>query len=259
MKRRFLLFAFLFCIALGGSAALFTVFTANSVHATRGQDRVATGTDSTDSNGAKPARLFPADMETCKELASAVREGPEALLAKIREGDLPAPLIHSKWYVDERIAKEFPDALETENAIREFGRAWLVQLEEESRTLRALKTNEEREAKARTLLDLSDWIGSAGGYGNLWLFYRLQDLANIPIGYLLSDNDYPMSSLEQLVPRLLKNIDIYTKIGIHALNVEALADHLGVTPAFVAGALTYYRTAARLLFEPEPVSRLRVV
>lgn len=44
-----------------------------------------------------------------------------------------------------------------------------------------------------------------------------------------------------------------------ALNVEALADHLGVTPAFVAGALTYYRTAARLLFEPEPVPRLRVV
>lgn len=44
-----------------------------------------------------------------------------------------------------------------------------------------------------------------------------------------------------------------------ALNVEALADHLGVTPAFVAGALTYYRTAARLLFEPEPVPRLRVI
>ena len=44
-----------------------------------------------------------------------------------------------------------------------------------------------------------------------------------------------------------------------ALNIEALADHLGVTPAFVAGALTYYRTAARLIYEPEPVPRLRVI
>ena len=231
MKRRSFLFAFLFCIALVGSAALFTVFTAKIVHATRGQDRVATGTDSTDSNGAKPARLFPADMETCKELASAVREGPEALLAKIREGDLPAPLIHSKWYVDERIAKEFPDALETENAIREFGRAWLVRLEEESRTLRALTTNEEREAKARTLLDLADWIGSAGGYGNVWLFYRLQDLANVPIGHLLSDNDYPTASLEQIVPRLRDNMGIFTTIGISALNSEA------PEPVFKAGTV----------------------
>ena len=30
-----------------------------------------------------------------------------------------------------------------------------------------------------------------------------------------------MDSLEQIAPRLLKNIDIYTKIGIHALNAEA--------------------------------------
>ena len=214
MKHRFILIALLFCCVLGGAAALFTVFTAEIATATRTPGY-------SDSGGTKPTALFPADMETCKELASAMRKGPEALLSKIREDNLPAPLIHSKWYVDERIAKEFPDAVETENAIREFGRAWLVQLEEESRTLRALTTNEEREAKARTLLDLADWIGSAGGYGNLWLFYRLQDLANIPIGYLLSDNDYPMASLEQLVPRLLKNIDIYTKIGIPALNSEA--------------------------------------
>ena len=207
MKHRLFLIAALFAFVLG----VFAAFT---------QD---------DAARTEPAVLFPADMETCKELTSAVQKGPEGLLAKIREGNLPAPLIHSKWFVDERIAKEFPDAVETERAIREFGRAWLVQLEEESRTLRALTSNEEREAKARTLLDLADWIGSAGGYGNLWLFFRLQDLANIPIGYLLSDNDYPIASLEQIVPRLRDYIWSFKTIGIPALNSEA------PEPVFKAG------------------------
>ena len=172
-----------------------------------------------------------------------LQDGSEALLKQIREDRTPAPLIHSKWYVDERIAKEFPDTVGNENAKREFGRAWLVQLEEESRTLRALTTNEEREAKARTLLDLADWIGSEEGYGNLWLFYRLQDLANIPIGYLLSDNDYPMSSLEQMVPRLRDNMGIFTLIGIPALNSEA------PEPLFKAGEVNF--NSKKLLRENE--------
>ena len=161
-------------------------------------------------------------IEVWRNLSTVAKKSPENLLKIIRDKDISPPLIHSKWYIDERIAKEFPDTVGNENAKREFGHAWLLQLEEESQTLRALTTNEEREAKARTLLDLADWIGSKGGYGNLWLFYRLQDLANIPIGYLLSDNDYPMSSLEQIVPRLRNYIEIFTMIGISALNSEAL-------------------------------------
>ncbi len=208
------LFAVLFCVVLGGSAALFTVFTAEIAPATRTPGYA-------DLTARFGAPVDPDEARRWVELGETARKGPEALLNRIREDKTPAPLIHSRWYVDERIAKEFPDAVETENAIREFGRAWLVQLEEESRTLRALTTNEEREAKAWTLLNLADWIGSAGGYGNVWLFFRLQDLANIPVGYLLSDNEYPMASLEQLVPRLRDYIGIFTSIGIPALNSEA--------------------------------------
>ncbi len=214
MKHRFFLIALLFCCILGGSAALFTVFTAEIATATRTPGYA----DLTERFGAP---VDPDEARRWAELGEVARKGPEALLNRIREDRTPAPLIYSKWFVEERIAKVFPDAVETENAIREFGRAWLVQLEEESRTLRALTTNEEREAKARTLLDLADWIGSAGGYGNVWLFFRLQDLANIPVGYLLSDNEYPMASLEQLVPRLRDYIGIFTTIGIPALNSEA--------------------------------------
>ncbi len=214
MKHRFFLIALLFCCILGGAAALFTVFTAEIATATR-----TPGYSDLTERFETP--IDPDEALRWTELGKVARKGPEALLNQIREEQTPAPLIYSRWFVDERIARVSESRAEVERAIREFGRAWLVQLEEESRTLRALKTNEEREAKARTLLDLADWIGSAGGYGNVWLFYRLQDLANIPIGYLLSDNDYPMASLEQLVPRLLKNIDIYTKIGIPALNSEA--------------------------------------
>ena len=216
MKHRFFLIAFLFCCILGGSAALFTVFTAEIATATR-----SSGSGYADLAARFGAPVDPDEARRWRELGEIARKGPEALLNRIREEQTPAPLIYSKWFVDERIARVSEPRAEVELAKREFGRAWAVQLEEESGIIRALTTTAEHEAKARTLLDLSDWIGSEGGYGNLWLFFRLQDLANMSVGHLLSDKDYPMDSLERIAPRLLKNIDIYTKIGIHALNAEA--------------------------------------
>lgn len=164
-------------------------------------------------------------------LCGVVKNGGEELLRKVREEKISAPLIHSKWFVDERIAKQSPDIAEIEYAKREFGRVWLIQLEKESLRIQALATNAEHEANARILLDLADWIGSEGGYGNLWLFYRLQDLANISIGHLLSDNDYPMPLLEQTAARLLNSNEIFIKIGIPALNSEA------PEPVFKAGSV----------------------
>ena len=214
MKHRFFLIALIFCCILGGAAALFTVFTAEIATATRTPGYA-------DLTARFGAPVDPDEARRWTELAEIARKGPEALLNRIREEQTPAPLIYSKWFVDERIARVSEPRAELERAKREFGRAWAVQLEEESGIIRALTTTAEHEAKARTLLDLADWIGSEGGYGNLWLFFRLQDLANISVGHLLSDKDYPMDSLERIAPRLLKNIDIYTKIGIHALNAEA--------------------------------------
>ena len=214
MKHRFFLIALLFCCVLGGAAALFTVFTAEIATATRFPGY-------TDLTARFGAPVDPDEPRCWAELGEIARKGPDALLNRIREEQTPAPLIYSKWFVDERIARVSEPRAELERAKREFGRAWAVQLEEESGIIRALTTTAEHEAKARTLLDLADWIGSEGGYGNLWLFFRLQDLANISVGHLLSDKDYPMDSLEQIAPRLLKNIDIYTKIGIRALNAEA--------------------------------------
>lgn len=216
MKHRFFLIAFLFCCVLGVFAALLAVFTAENANATR-----SSGSGYADLAARFGAPVDPDEARRWRELGEIARKGPEALLNRIREEQTPAPLIYSKWFVDERIARVSEPRAEVELAKREFGRAWAVQMEEESGIIRALTTIAEHEAKARTLLDLADWIGSEGGYGNLWLFFRLQDLANISVGHLLSDKDYPMDSLERIAPRLLKNIDIYTKIGIHALNAEA--------------------------------------
>lgn len=160
-----------------------------------------------------------------------VQKGPEVFLQYVRDNNIKAPLIHSKWYIDTQIPVETESMNTSETEKREFGRMWLIQLEEESKKIQHLDNTEDWEAKANVLLDLADWIGHEPGYGNLLLFSRLQDLANIPIAHLLADSNYPVSKLEKIVPRLLDSTNLFIKMGVSVLNNEA------PKPVFEAGTV----------------------
>ena len=116
MKHRFFLIALIFCCVLGGAAALFTVLTAEIATAARSPGYA----DLTERFGAP---VDPDEARRWTELGEIARKGPEALLNRIREEQTPAPLIYSRWFVDERIARVSEPRAELERAKREFGRA----------------------------------------------------------------------------------------------------------------------------------------
>ena len=86
MKHRFFLIALIFCCVLGGSAALFTVFTAEIANATRSPGYA-------DLTARFGAPVDPDEARCWAELGEVARKGPEALLTRIREDKTAAPLI----------------------------------------------------------------------------------------------------------------------------------------------------------------------
>ncbi len=158
--------------------------------------------------------------EKIEGLSSEAEKGPEALLQHVEASKEKAPLIYSKWYVDERIAPKDPKRAELETAKREFGRKLLVALEKTSLELQAQKDSKERARMAKVLLDLADWAGEPPGYGNAWLFYRLQSLATVPIGYLIANLSFPEAEIKPLVDRLVDFPDDVKK-NVRVLNLEA--------------------------------------
>ncbi len=153
-------------------------------------------------------------------LAESAEKGPDILLEYVIKSKAKAPLIYSKWYVVERIAPKDPKQAEIEMAHREFGRSLLKSLESTSRELQGKLDSKERARKAKVLLDLADWVGEPPGYGNAWLFYRLQSLATVPLGYLIGDLGYPELEIKPLLDRLV-GYPNDLKRNIRALNLEA--------------------------------------
>lgn len=157
--------------------------------------------------------------EPIERMIEAARKGPAELLAHVRETKTPSPLIYSQWYVD-RLAAKDPQRGKTEQAHREFGRVVLQSLEALAPTLTAPADTQTRQATAVMLLDLADWFGEPSGYGNAFIFIRLQDLATVPLAYLIADLSYPEASLTTMVGRLVEYPD-EVKRHVRALNVEA--------------------------------------
>ena len=148
--------------------------------------------------------VFGADkeLEQVQRLATVAQKGPAALLEYIRETGENAPLIYSQWYVD-RLAVQNPKKAETEQARREFGRVVLQSLENMAPLLRSPADGQTRQEAAATLLGLADWFGEQPGYGNALLFSRLQDLATVPLAYLIADMSYPETNLVAMSARLV--------------------------------------------------------
>lgn len=165
--------------------------------------------------------VFGADKELdqVRRLTTFAQKGPAALLEYIRETGESAPLIYSQWYVD-RLAVKNPKKAETEQARREFGRVVLQSLENMAPSLRSPADAQTRQEAAATLLDLADWFGELPGYGNALLFSRLQDLATVPLAYLIADLSYPETNLVAMSARLVDFPD-EVKRNARVLNTES--------------------------------------
>ena len=174
--------------------------------------------------------VFGADkeIEQAQRLTTIARKGPSALLEYVRATRESAPLIYSQWYVD-GLAVKNPKKAEVEQARREFGRAVLQSLEDMAPTLRSPTDAQTRQEAASTLLDLADWVGEQPGYGNALLFSRLQDLATVPLAYLVADLSYPEANLVAMSVRLI-DFPEEVKRNARVLNMESPEPVFDVPP-----------------------------
>lgn len=168
------------------------------------------------------------EIELAQHLVNVAQQGPAALLEYVRNTGERAPHIFSQWYVD-GLAKKNPKKAEVEQVRREFGRVVLQSLENMAPALRSPTDAQTRQEAAATLLDLADWFGEQPGYGNALLFSRLQDLATVPLAYLISDLSYPETNVVAMVSRLV-DFPEEVKRNARVLNTESPQPIFDVPP-----------------------------
>jgi hypothetical protein len=121
------------------------------------------------------------------------------VVMKFADEGRPFPAIPSKWHL-ENIAREEdrPRLL----AARELGRVLVVRLDEWAQEMLEAGTVRENERMANDLVGLAEWIGSAEGYGNLFLEDRCRDIAVVGTGRIIADLDVSMDIGAALFGRL---------------------------------------------------------
>jgi len=112
-----------------------------------------------------------------------------------------APKIYSQYWVD-RLPRKPAERIQIEQAKRDFGLEMVKAIEGDAMRILDPADVAERVRQADRLLNFADWIGKAGGYGNLALKWRVENLACIPIGHLVADLGYPVERIEALLARL---------------------------------------------------------
>jgi hypothetical protein len=165
--------------------------------------------------------LLAAETKTDPELFKALQQsltqpGLAGVLTTAQQQGTPAPLIYSQWWV-ELITD--PKQKPVEQPQRDLGRQIALKLDEEAQRLPKLTTAKDRESALKFLLDLTDWLTSSHGYGNLFLSNRSQNLAAVPLAYLTADLSYPASQIEVWLSRF-KGVQNQVAVRIEVLNRE---------------------------------------
>jgi len=158
--------------------------------------------------------------------------GLAGVLTTSQQKGLPAPLIYSQWWVD-LITDPKLKAMEQQK--REWGRQVSLKLDEEAQRLPKLTTAKDREAALKFLLDLTDWLATSHGYGNLFLLNRSQNLAAVPLAYLTADLSYPASQIENWLSRF-KGVQNQFAVRIEVLNRELGQEYFKDREYHVSGA-----------------------
>lgn len=144
--------------------------------------------------------------------------GVTGLIAHVSVNVVAAPRIYSQWYVD-RLGTNDPERVAQEMGRREFGLELAKALEVEARRVRDLNGIEERSQAVEGLLALEHWIAQSEGYGNEWLSYRCQDIAGIPLAYLVADMACPTQHIDRLF-RLFPPVEVTGPRRVRVLNGE---------------------------------------
>ena len=112
-----------------------------------------------------------------------------------------APKIHSQCWVD-WLPQAPVERVQFEQAKRDFGLEVVKAVEKEALLILLPTNTVERAYQADRLLDFAGWAGGPGGYGNLAIKRRVENLACIPVGHLIADLDFPVAKIEALLARL---------------------------------------------------------
>jgi len=145
---------------------------------------------------------YQRELDEAQALTLAAKQGFHPLLRHVRDNKVEPFTIYSKWYVETALTND-QERVKLEMARRNFGKELLVSLKREALGLNGEFTVREHERNAEALLELADWFNKPVGYGNAWLFTRLQDLATIPLAYLIADMDYAEEKLVQMCSKLV--------------------------------------------------------
>lgn len=129
------------------------------------------------------------------------------------------PKIHSEYWV-EGIGTNQANRIVLEKAKRTLGLAIAKQLDVEATEIAEPGNSEVRENQARRLLDAAEWMRGSPGYGNLMLTMRAENLAYVPIGYLVADTSFPTNKITRLMQRV-RSPQSALQFQIDVLNDEA--------------------------------------
>ena len=158
------------------------------------------------------------ELDEVQALTLAAKQGFHPLLWHIRDNKVEPFTIYSKWYVETALTNDL-ERVKLEMARRDFGKELLVSLKREAPGLNGEFSATEHERNAEALLELADWFNKPVGYGNAWMFNRLQDLAAIPLAYMIADMDYPEEKLIEKCSKLVMS-EIGVEKNYQILNVE---------------------------------------
>ena len=110
------------------------------------------------------------------------------------------PWIHSDYWVG-RLPEKQEERIKLERAKRAFGLSIAEALDSEALKITQPADSTTREGQAKRFLDAADWLRQSRGYGNLLLVTRAENLAYVPIGYLVADLNYPTNDITALMKR----------------------------------------------------------
>ena len=146
-----------------------------------------------------PATVDPsqieAEMQKLKRLETSLAEGGIAGLLKTATSEsIAAPKINSNYFAG-RIAKQEPDLAPLEHAKRAFGLKVAKALDALATEALRQENSDQRIQLTTRYLDLADWLEVEKGYGNYLLVTRCENLAVVPLGYLIADLSFPMEKI----------------------------------------------------------------
>jgi len=111
------------------------------------------------------------------------------------------PWIHSEYWVA-CLPEKQEERIKLEKAKRRFGFSIAKAFDSEGLKIMQPADTTTRERQSKRLLDSADWLRKSRGYGNLLLVARAENLACVPMCYLVADLNYSTNDITALIKRI---------------------------------------------------------